>query len=311
MMHLARGRPWILAKHIEQMAGRAKRFRSRRLSLGASVAITALFLAASTASVGVAHKQSPQIPLSPYVGKLKTLRMTIAGREVTLLFDTGAGYTSITPQLAGELGCTPFGSEAGHRMSGERVAFARCAPLQFQLGPIAAKREFAVFDLRAVLPDGLPPVDGVVGLDVFEGRTVTLLPGLSAIRFPSNAEVARQGRPSTVRFAREGSGASLSAFAPADTPRGKAWLLIDSGNLAGTKLHQWVFDALAVPGTPPSDRQQLVVEGATPIDLNTAIAEPLIYDGALGIDYIDRFELTIDLGRSRIWWNPATRRRAE
>lgn len=311
MMHVARGQPWILAKHIEQMASRAKRFRSRRLSFGMSLAITALFLAGSTASVGLTRKQSPQIPLSPYVGKLKTLRMTIAGREVTLLFDTGAGYTSITPQLAGELGCTPFGSEAGHRMNGEKVTFARCAPQQFRLGPIACEREFAVFDLRAVLPDGLPPVHGVVGLDVFEGRTITLLPGLSAIRFPSNAEVVRLGRPSAVRFAREGSGASLSAFAPADTPRGKAWLLIDSGNLVGIKLHQWVFDALAVPGTPPSNRQQLVVEGTTPIDLNTAIAAPLIYDGALGIDYIDRFEPTIDLARSRIWWNPATRRQAE
>lgn len=300
-----------LSYRLEQGGRSAKALRLLDLSIGLVALVLVLFAAGSVAFAGSARTHDREVQFSPYVGKLKTLRMVIARREVTMLFDTGAGHTLITPRLANELGCTPFGADIAHRMNGDTVTFSRCAPLQFRLGPIAGEREFAVFDLQAVLPEGLPHLDGVVGLDIFDQRTITLLSGQRGIRFPSSAEVAGLGRPGVLRLGREGSGASLTAFALADTPRGNAWLLIDSGNLAGTRLHQWVFDALSVSGGAPADRHQLAIRGARSIPVDPSMVERLIYDGALGIDYIDDFDLTLDLARSRIWWNQATSRQGQ
>lgn len=265
------------------------------------VTIATIF-ALTNAAEAKPGRTDPSVSLDPYVGKLRTVRMEIGGRPVTMLFDTGAGHSLITPQLAAQIRCTPFGAVNGRRMTGEVVVFQRCPDAPYRIGPISDRREFAVFDLSAILPAGLPPVDGVIGLDVFESRPVTISPGLSGLSFPEARTIARLGPASRIRIAREGSGAGLTVFAPAATPSGTAWLLIDSGNLAGVKVHPWVASAFVGLQQSPPAKAGLLVQGAGSIELSASMVEPIIYDGALDASFLSNYAITLDLARSRVWW---------
>jgi Aspartyl protease len=266
------------------------------------IAIIATIFAFTNAAEAKPGGTDPTVSLDPYVGKLRTVRMEIGGRPVTMLFDTGAGHSLITPQLAAQIRCMPFGAVNGRRMTGEVVVFQRCPDASYRIGPISGRREFAVFDLSAILPAGLPPVDGVIGLDVFESRPVTITPGLSGLSFPDSRTIARLGPASRIRIAREGSGAGLTVFAPAATPSGTAWLLIDSGNLAGVKVHPWVSSAFGGLQQPPPAKASLLVQGAGSIELSASMVVPIIYDGALDASFLSNYAITLDLARSRVWW---------
>lgn len=245
------------------------------------------------------------LELRPYVGQLRTVDIVIAGRPARMLFDTGAGLTSVTPEFAAQIGCRPFGHVTGFRMDGERVAFQRCPEARVDLGARRAVREIGVFDLGAVLPEGLPHLDGVMGLDVFRGTAITL-DRLEHLRIESRSSLRRAVRgleAGRLRPLRDAAG-SLTVFASAATPHGDAWLLLDSANLDSVRLHPWVYQALA-PGADadgPAREVTLSVERAGPSVTTPTIVPELIYDGALDARFMRRYAITLDLERDRVWW---------
>jgi hypothetical protein len=241
--------------------------------------------------------------LEPYVGQLRTIDVTVEGRPARMLFDTGAGISALTPEFAARIGCTPQAVITGFRMNGERVEFGRCGRVHVEVAGMQAVSEIGVFDLGAVLPDDLPQVDGILGLDIFDGRVISIGRGLSEVRVEDRASVSRQTRGiggARLRLAREAGGEGLSVFVPARTSRGDAWLLLDSGNLRGILLHPWVFAALEMPAA--SGTILLDVEGAAPIDVEVEVNPELIYDGTIGATFLSQYQVIIDLERELIWW---------
>ena len=108
------------------------------------------------------------VPLSPWAGLLRSVTVTVDGTAHPFIFDTGGGQTVITPEVAAAVGCTPYGRAIGFRMSGERVEFEYCDNVALRLGQVALAREpVGVFDLKSILPAGLPRADGVLSLRSF------------------------------------------------------------------------------------------------------------------------------------------------
>lgn len=259
----------------------------------------ALCIAFAALSVGGSHAQDT--PLRPYVGQLRTIQIEIDGHQATLLFDTGAAISSITPAFADELGCTAYGHVTAFRMDGQRVTFQRCRPLDTTVANVRTHHEFGVFDLDAVLPPDLPRLQGIAGLDLFDGRILTIRRGLNAIRVETPQSLARsigRRRPALLHLGREAGGIGLTAFVRAPTRVGDAWLLLDSANLAGTRLHPWARSALANGAGP----LLLSVEGAQSREVEPQVVDDLIYDGALDARFITAQTITLDLARGRIWW---------
>lgn len=250
--------------------------------------------------------RSQELALHPYVGNLRTINVKIEGRVATLIFDTGAGITSITPEFAAQIGCEPRGNISAFRMNGERVAFQRCALLGIEIGTEQIERDFGVFDLGAVLPPGLPHVDGVAGLDLFDHRTITILSGLSGVRLETRSSLRRAigaSSPARLRLAREAGGLGLTVFCPVRSRQGDVWLLLDSANLAGVRLHPWAAAALGDPNSAtPTSQVRLSVEGASAETVDAEIIDELIYDGALNAEFLERRVVTLDLDRGRVWW---------
>ena len=268
-------------------------------------ASTARFLAA-VASVALCELAAGQpaapraktavLTLQPYFRELKTVRVTTAGRSLTMLLDTGGGATLVSPDVARQLGCTPFGRDVGHRMTGEAVEFQRCEALTLSAGTWQRRLEpVAVFDLGRLLPPELPKLDGVLALDAFRGEVVTLdwPAGTITVHAQDDAQAALRTSGVPVRIATGDNGRFFSALLPVAASRGSLWFLLDSGNIRGTVVARHVVgDGLL--GVDANGNASLKVGPRPAVPLRAEAAD-LDIDGALGTAYLLLGPVTLDL----------------
>ena len=213
-----------------------------------------------------------------------------------MLFDTGGGATLVTPDVARALGCTPFGRDVGHRMTGEAVEFQRCESLDVSSGTWRRRIEpVAVFDIGRLLPPELPKLDGVLALDAFEGEVVTLdwAAGMLTVHAPADAPAALERAGVPVRIGTGDSGRFYSALLPVAASRGGLWFLLDSGNIRGTLVARHVARDGRLIVAQNGDAA-LKVGARPPISLRTEAAD-LDIDGALGTAWLLLGPVTLDL----------------
>lgn len=272
--------------------------------------IASLTLFASTLAVLAAEPPPPPlaavvVQLSPYAGRLVTVPVVIGKRTLTFLLDTGGGETLITPRVAALIGCTPRGRSVGFRMSGERVEFKHCDATRLEIaGRAFARSQIAVWDVMAVLPKELPPLDGVLALDVFERQpfTLDLASGTLTLESPASTKERTQGaRMVKARIATGLSGAELTLFLHGrlDEP---GWFLFDSGNL---DLVQAAPHMVRATGAVPRqvEAAAFAVDGLPVTSLPVRVRE-LIHDGALSESFLRDWVWTIDLAHGGIWAYP-------
>lgn len=268
------------------------------------VAAATALLAALAAPPAARAADAPVVArLEPYVAGLVTLSVEVGGRPSRLIFDTAGGLTLVTPQVAAEIGCRPFGRLTGFRHDGGRLDLERCGPLVVAAGPLATEREVAVFDLLPLL-GGAPPVDGIVGLDLFEASPVTIDLEAGEVVFETAESLAARTRDAArlaIRLARQAGGAGLDLFVAADTPQGRIWLEWDSGNSGPVRLaphtaRQLGWELSAETSSP----RQLDVVGLGPVAIE-ALAKEMIYDGLLNNRFVRDFVWTLDLERGELW----------
>jgi hypothetical protein len=107
------------------------RRRSRLAALLALILVPALTACTSAPTGPASPGASPgsaarEIPLDPYLGRLRTLDVTVAGETLPFLFDTAGGVTLLTVEAAERAGCEPFGAGVGFRHDGSPVTLSRC-----------------------------------------------------------------------------------------------------------------------------------------------------------------------------------------
>jgi len=251
---------------------------------------------ASQAPVAAPGGTTAVLALQPYFRELKTVRVSAAGRPLTMLLDTGGGATLVTPDVARALGCTPFGRDVGHRMTGEAVEFQRCESLTVSSGAWQRRLEpVGVFDIGRLLPPELPKLDGVLALDAFEGDVVTLdwAAGTVTVHAPADAAAALKRTGVPVRIATGDSGRFYSALLPVAASRGGLWFLLDSGNIRGTLVARHVARDGRLNIAENGDAV-LTIGARPPVTLRTEAAD-LDIDGALGAAWLLLGPVTLDL----------------
>jgi hypothetical protein len=213
-----------------------------------------------------------------------------------MLMDTGGGATLVTPEIAGRLGCRPFGRDVGYRMDGERVEFRRCESLDMSDGTWQRRvAPVAVFDVNGLLPPELPRLDGVLALDAFRGDVITIdwRAGLLTVHDGRTAKAALQQHGLPVRIATGESGRFFSAFVPIAASTGRLWLLLDSGNIRGTLVDRHVARDGLLDVTSSGEAALRV--GSRPGVGARVESAALIIDGALGTAYLMLGPITLDL----------------
>lgn len=250
-----------------------------------------------------------QILLRPYAGTdLRTLEVTVSGRTNSFIFDTGAGFTVLTPAEIQLAGCTPFGQITGFRADGGKISFQRCGPVSLRIGGYGVRQEVGVFDLDRLLGKGQPRVGGLVGLASFDGRAITLDWSHDRATVETRDSLARRVRhmrPIQIRFAR-GPGGDVDPFIEVQAKTGTLWLEVDSGNdgpvFLSPTAQQQLGISLPKSGAQPYD---LDVIGLGKIPVQVA-SRDMIYDGQLDPTFLKRIMLTLDLRHTRAWASRAS-----
>lgn len=262
-----------------------------------------------------AFAQQATIPMAPFIERTKTIEVMIDGQPARMMFDTGAGITTISLELAARIGCTPHGLIVGHRLTGQSVRAQKCGERQVTLGGHVGVVDAAVLDTSILMPPGSPPLDGFIGLDALDGQVITLDLADNRLILETPESLAERigddpGAP--LRRQRESGGRGLAVFAPIEAQVGSLWFLLDSGNMANIMvppetLSQWGFteeQARAALDTGAPTTVPLNILGA-PRSPERVRVRDMIHDGVLNEGLIAAYEVTLDLANDRIWYRPA------
>jgi hypothetical protein len=234
------------------------------------------------------------------------VRVEVAGKERLFQFDTGGGSTFISPEIAKELNCEKGARVVGFRMTGEKLEAPRCDDVAVKIGghdftiPVVGVYQVGEFNAKGVT------VDGLLALDAFEGKTITMdFAGLRLIVETPQSAAARIAGATELpaRLVREMGGYGLTIDVQVPSKVGHLGFELDSGN-GGTILIAKPYAATF--GFDPDKGPQ---QGHFPIGKGIE-AQGLIFpagitlDGNLGMPFLKNYLVTLDLDRGRVWLAP-------
>lgn len=272
---------------------------------------------AAALAAGPSLAQQPATPhavaqLQPFLERARLVDIMIDGQPARMLFDTGAGVTTISPDLARRIGCTPHGTFVGHRLTGQSVRAQKCGEHKVALGAHVGTVDAVVLDPAALMPSGTPAFDGFLGLDAFDGAVVTLdlADNRLTVETPESlAERIGDDPGAATRRQTESGGRGLAVFAPIEATVGSLWFLVDSGNMANIMvapqtLEQWSFTPEQIAAAIESRTGVAVPFNiiAAPRSPERVAVREMIHDGVLNERLIAAYEVTFDLKNDRIWY---------
>ena len=247
------------------------------------------------------------IPLETYLENHTAVHATVGGQPGTFLFDTGGGVSSISPALAQKIGRQPWGLITGFRMTGERLDLPHCDNVQFELaGQKFVAPEVGVLDIMKLVGPDAPPLDGTLGLDIFAGKVITIIPRKSIVLESPGSLAARiaNAKELPVRLVRDVQGVALPVDGAVRTSAGMAWMELDNGNNGGFAVANHIAPLLGLhPDAPKQEMVQLTLANGI-MAKGLAITGNFIMDGNLGAPFLNQWILTLDLEEGRAWLSP-------
>jgi len=242
--------------------------------------------------------------MEPYRSTV-ALRAVVGGVPGRFVFDTGAGSLHVTPEFAEAMGCKPWGRLTGYTMMHMRLDTPRCDGTRIRIDGHALETVTAgVLDVMSFYPEGAEPVDGLMGLDMFAGRTITLdFPkGELVVETPASlrARVARATEVPT-RLTREMQGRTLSVSIEVPTPRGGVMMELDSGNGGTILVARPYAEALGLdPDVEGEQQAGFDVAPGFPAR-GRAFTPDMLLEGNLGMPFLKDKVVTLDLAAGRAW----------
>ena len=176
---------------------------------------------------------TPQvIRLERFRQALWEARVTVNGKSGDFLFDTGGGITLLGKDFTPDLDCRFWGRTTGYNMFGERHDDPHCDGVQIRAGDVALTPvSVGRIDFGDRFPGSKAP-DGLLSLDAFDGKAITLDQAAAALIVETPGSLAARTKTMQelpLRVSRECSARCLSAFMGVPTADGMTWLILDSG----------------------------------------------------------------------------------
>lgn len=274
-----------------------------------AAALAAVVLA--TGSNAAAQEPKAVVPMGDLLGVLRTVEVRVGEQDATMILDTGGGVTVITPDLAGRIGCTPWGQLSGFRLSGERLTMTRCDGVALGIGEEAlGARNLGVFDLASLLPPQAPKIDGILSLDALAATPFTLELGAArmTLETPESLVARTAGAVEIpIRFHRQAGGASLTVMARVPTESGDLWMQLDAGSDAPLLIPPSSATALGLDPAQARQLSTLTLTGASGGEVSHGVdlrVRDMIIDGNIGIPMMKDWIMAFDLAQGRLWVRP-------
>lgn len=272
-------------------------------SLSALLAVCAFFAPLNA----LAAQPQAVIKLEPHRTRW-ALQAQVNGQTRKYLLDTAGGLTLISKAAAQAGGCQPWGQLTGHNMFGERLDTPRCEGVTFAIdGKPYAPPTTGLIDMEKLNPADAG-VDGIVSLDLFEDRAITLDLAAGKLIVESPESLAERTRGMTAlptRLSREVQGRALSVFIAVPTAKGLIWLELDSGNGGTVLISKHAAPLVGLDPAAPG-KQVLDFQLAPGVRLKTdsAFTPDMIMDGNIGMPFLRHWLVTLDLKAGKAWLAP-------
>ena len=267
------------------------------------VALGLAGLCAALSSVAAAAANEPVVLKMEQFRRSVALRVEVRGKERLFQFDTGGGNSFISPEIAKELGCEKGARVVGFRMTGDKLEAPRCDDVAIKIGghtfvaPTAGVYQVGEFNAKGVT------VDGLLALDVFEGKTITIdFAGLQLIvETPESAAQRIEGATELpARMIREMGGYAITIDAQVPSKVGHLGFELDSGN-GGTLLIAKPYAAAFGIDPAKGPGMGSVEIGKGIVASGFVMPADITLDGNLGMPFLKDYLVTLDLDRGRIW----------
>ena len=242
------------------------------------------------------------------LGKAPTINVQVGSKTYPFLFDTGGGITTISPVIAKEIGCTPFGQITGWNAGGTRLDFKRCDNVDLKLGAYQTQVNTGLFEIMQFFSPDTKEIGGIIALQTFKDNVITI--DLAGNRLWVETEKSFAGRirdmkPLEARIGSQGAGAVIDLFVAANTPKGKIWMEFDTGNFSTLQFAPHAQEMLGINFDAPNRAKmskpvKLDVVGLGTIEM-PARERQMIYDGMLNYETISKWTVTIDLKNGKMW----------
>lgn len=270
-----------------------------------------LFAAAANAQLSKSNLADQPIEIKlehDALGKAPTINVQIGSKTYPFLFDTGGGITTISPAIAREIGCVPFGQITGWNAGGTRLDFKRCDNVDLKLGDYQTRVETGLFEIMHFFSPDTKEIGGIVALQTFKDKVITIdLAGnrLTVETDKSMAERIKDMKPLESRIGSQGGGSVIDIFVAANTPKGKIWMEFDTGNFSTLQFAPHAQEMLGINFDAPNRAKMMKPVRIDLVGLGT-IEMPgrernMIYDAMLNYDTISKWTVTIDLRNGRMW----------
>ena len=270
----------------------------------ATIAITG----APTAAARNGAEPEAVMKLEPYRRGV-AVRVDVNGKAGLFVFDSAGGGTVISPAFAKQVGCTPWGQEVGYSMTGTRFAMPRCDNFAFRVnGTRLVSPVAGVMDVAPLLAKDAEPIEGLLALDVFADKTITIDPAGGQLIVESAASAKARtahARELPMTIARENGGIALATYVVVPTAKGPLRFEIDSGN-GGTLLVSKAYaDLLGLDpaASKPVPGSFKIADGIEAKGL--ILIKDININGNLGMPFLKDWVITLDLKHSRMWIQPS------
>jgi len=279
-------------------------FRKSTVSLTVS-SFLILFLVSIT---GRAAEKPQVIKLERFRKALWKVHVTVKGKAGDFLLDTGGGVTLLAEEFAKSIDCKFWGRTTGYNMFGRRSDGPHCDNVQITAGDVALTSvNVGKIDFGDQFAGDKSP-DGLLSLDAFDGKVITLDQTAATLTIETPASLAKRTRAMIelpFRISRECSARCLSVFVGVSTRDGMTWLILDSA-AGGVSLIS--KDHAALFGLDPERKEQrLQYEVAPGVRVDSpVVVTDMIMDGNLGQPFMKEYVITFDLANGRLWLAKAT-----
>ena len=236
------------------------------------------------------------------------LDVKVGGRPFRFGLDLGGGLTLVSRRVAEAAGCTPWGRVTGYQMMGHRLDSPRCDSVAVDVGTFRVTPPVSLVLPPADVESNDKNLDGSLALDAFDGRALTfdLAEGHLTVESPASLALRVRGMtPLRIRVAREVSGRAVSLLVAVPTAKGTLWMELDSGN-GGTVLVSKPYAALVGLDSAAAGPQHGEFDLLPGVRVTTdrAFTPDMIIDGNLGMPFLRRWLITVDLASGRAWIAP-------
>ncbi len=248
-----------------------------------------------------------EIILEHYFRSLKSVKVKIDGKPYRFLFDTGAGITMVSPEIAIKTGKMIYGNNTGFRMSGEKVEIKLCDSLNIKIGGINFFHPYVgVFDMMRLLPKELERIDGIISLKTFAEEAITLDLKDDKLVIETVDSYKKKTNNLTLipsRFVNGHNGSELNIFIGIKALNHLWWFLFDSGNISKVKISKSIAAEWNLTfnedGITELGNYTFALAGDSIIA--PTIIDYIIYDGALSFDFIRQSAYTLNFEEEKVW----------